>query len=137
MNWELCPNLSFTVENKVGNLHKIGHISNLTWWIWYSIHSNFKNFVNDLEKICFPLEQNFEPIGNCAHTTGFLVLGKALLILLPLYLPMLIIQISTQTDNHKHRKSVATKKVHSLKKWVWIFETLNSTFYTKKHLFFL
>ena len=32
MNWEnLCPNLSFTVENKMENLHKAGHISNLTW----------------------------------------------------------------------------------------------------------
>ena len=33
MNWEkLCPNLSFTVENKLGNSHikKDGHISNLT-----------------------------------------------------------------------------------------------------------
>ena len=30
MNWEkLCSNLSFTVENKMGNLHKAGHISNL------------------------------------------------------------------------------------------------------------
>ena len=27
MNWEtLCPNLSFTAENKMGNLHKAGHI---------------------------------------------------------------------------------------------------------------
>ena len=33
MNWEnLLPNLSFTVENKMGNLHKTkdGHILNLT-----------------------------------------------------------------------------------------------------------
>ena len=31
MNWEkLCTNLSFTIENKMGNLHKAGHISNLT-----------------------------------------------------------------------------------------------------------
>ena len=36
---------------------------------------------------------------------------KALQILLPLYLQMLIMQISTQTDNHKYRSNVATKKV--------------------------
>ena len=31
MNWEkLYPNLSFTVEIKIGNLHNAGHISNLT-----------------------------------------------------------------------------------------------------------
>ena len=31
MNWEkLCPNLSFTAENKMGNLCKASHISNLT-----------------------------------------------------------------------------------------------------------
>ena len=31
MNWEkLCPNLSFTVENKLGNLHKADRISYLT-----------------------------------------------------------------------------------------------------------
>ena len=38
-----------------------------------------------------------------------LTLGKALLILLPLYLQMLIMKVSTQTNNHKYRKSVATK----------------------------
>ena len=36
-NWKkLCPNLSFTVENKMENLHKTGHIS--------KVSSNFKNF---------------------------------------------------------------------------------------------
>ena len=32
MSWEnLCPNLTFTVENEIGNLHKIGyHIFKLT-----------------------------------------------------------------------------------------------------------
>ena len=44
MNWEkLNPNLSFTAENKKGNLHKAGHISNLIWWTIYSLSSNFKN----------------------------------------------------------------------------------------------
>ena len=33
MNWEnLCPNSSFTGENKMGNLHKAGHNSVLPWW---------------------------------------------------------------------------------------------------------
>ena len=33
INWEkFCPNLLFTAENQMGNLCKIGHISNLTWW---------------------------------------------------------------------------------------------------------
>ena len=56
--------------------------------------------------------ESFESIGNFAHAAGFLTLEKVLLlILLPLYLQMVIVQISTQTDNHKYRKSVVTKKV--------------------------
>ena len=51
---------------------------------------------------------NFEPTGNFAHTTGFSTLGKSLL---PLYLQMLIIKISTQIDNHKYRKVLQLKKV--------------------------
>ena len=56
----------------------------------------FQKIINELVKICFPLGKklNFEPIGNFAHTTGFLSLGKALLILLPLYIQILIMQIS-------------------------------------------
>ena len=50
-NWEkLCLNLSFTVENKMGNFHKAGHISNLTWWMRYSISSNLKNLSRNWEK---------------------------------------------------------------------------------------
>ena len=76
----------------------------------------FQECINKLGKICFPLgKMKFEPIGNFAHTIGFLTLRKVLLILLPLYLQMLIMQISTQTDNHKHRESVATKKVVFIK----------------------
>ena len=75
---------------------------------------------------------NFEPTGNFAHTTGFSTLGKAIL---PLYLQMLIMQISIQTDNHKYRKVLQLKK-STLKKWVWCFETLNSTFYAKNIQFF-
>ena len=39
----------------------------------------------------------------------FLTLGKALLIPLPLYLQMLIMQVSTQTNNHKYRKVLQLK----------------------------
>ena len=52
---------------------------------------------------------NFEPIGNFLHTTEFLTLEETLQILLPLHFQMLIKQISTQTDNHKYRKSFSTK----------------------------
>ena len=45
-------------------------------------------------------KQNFEPIGNSAHTTEVLASGKALLTLSLLYLQMLKILISTKTDNH-------------------------------------
>ena len=51
-------------------------------------------------------------------------LGKALLVLLPLYFQMVMRQMSTQTDNHKCRKNVATK-VQFFKKWVLGLETLN------------
>ena len=77
----------------------------------YYISSNFKNLSKNWVKYLFHLEKwNFQPTGNFAYNTGFLTLRKALLILLPLYLQMLIMQISTQTDNHKYRKNVATKK---------------------------
>ena len=70
----------------------------------------FQEFINEFGKIYFALGKNFEPVGNFAHTTGFLTFGKALLIFLPLYIQMLIMQISTQANNQKYRKSVATKK---------------------------
>ena len=55
MTWEmLCLNLNFTAENKIGNLHKAGHISTSTWGITYSISSNLKNLL-ELVKIRFPL----------------------------------------------------------------------------------
>ena len=44
----------------------------------------FEEFINELGKICFPLGKwNLEHIGNCSHTTEFLPLAKAVLILLP------------------------------------------------------
>ena len=50
----------------------------------------------------FPIRKkwNFEPTGNLAHTTLFLTLGKFLLILITPSFQMLIMQISTQTDNN-------------------------------------
>ena len=71
----------------------------------------FQEFINELEKYVFNWEKcNFEPIGNFGHDIKFLTLGKALLILSPLYVFMLILQISTQADNYMQRKTVATKK---------------------------
>ena len=62
----------------------------------YYISSNFKNLSKNWVKYLFHLEKwNFEPTGNFAYNIGFLTLRKALLILLPLYLQMLIMQIST------------------------------------------
>ena len=110
--FSIGPNLSFTAENNMVNLHKAGHTSTLTCWMRYSISSNFKNLLLNWVKYVFQREKwNFEPIGNFAYTTGFLNFRKALLILLPLYLQMLIMQISTQTDNKKYRKSLVTKKM--------------------------
>ena len=55
MTWEmLCLNLNFTAENKMGNLHKAGHISTSTWWMTYSVYSYLKN-LSELVKIYFPL----------------------------------------------------------------------------------
>ena len=55
----------------------------------------------NLVKYVFHWEKrNLEPIGDFAHTTEFLSFRKALLIILLVYLQMLMIQISTQTDSH-------------------------------------
>ena len=90
---KLCLNLSFTVENKMENLHKTGHIS--------KVSSNFKNLSINWDKYVFRWEKwNFEPNENSAHTGEVLAYGKALLILLPLYLQMLKMLILTKTDNH-------------------------------------
>ena len=38
LNWEkLCPNFSFTVENKIQNLQKAGHILNVALDFKYSL----------------------------------------------------------------------------------------------------
>ena len=44
IDWEnLCPNLSYTVENKASNSHKKKLITFHTSWMKYSILQNFKN----------------------------------------------------------------------------------------------
>ena len=57
MNWELRPNLRFTVENKMGNLlidWGFPHFKlNMTEDIFHVLE--FKEFINELEKICFSL----------------------------------------------------------------------------------
>ena len=55
------------------------------------------------------------------------------IIQLPLFLKMLKTLILTQTDNHTEvqKKVLHLKKVHSFKKWLLSFETLNSTYYAK------
>ena len=58
---------------------------------------NFQEFINKLGEIRFHWEKwNFQSISKFAHTTELLTLGKAQLILLPLYLQMLIMQILTK-----------------------------------------
>ena len=57
MNWEkLYPNLSFTVENKVNNLHKIRSCSHFQQneIMRYFITSTCKNLPMNWKK-CFPL----------------------------------------------------------------------------------
>ena len=73
MSWEnLCPKLTFTAENKMGNPDKAGHISTLLWWKRYSISSILNNLSVNSVKYVFHLEKwNFEPTGNLTHKTGF------------------------------------------------------------------
>ena len=64
--------------------------------------------MNKLEKYAFHWEKyNFELIGNFVH--------KDPANTLTLYLQMLIMQISTQTDNHKYKKVL---QLSTLKKWL-------------------
>ena len=88
--------------------------------IMYSIRKN--RILKSLEILSVKL-QNFWPE------------ERVLPILLSLYLKMLMIKISTQTNNYKYRKSVTTKKSTLLKKWLWSFEILNLSFYAKRHFF--
>ena len=47
---KLGPNLSFTVQNKTGNLNKIKLFIFQTQWVRYSITSNVKNLSMSWEK---------------------------------------------------------------------------------------
>ena len=73
--------LSFTVENRVGNFHKIRlftFISNLTYNEWEIPLPLIQEFIKELAKHVFRWEKlNFEHIGNFVHTIEFLALGKA------------------------------------------------------------
>ena len=75
----------------------------------------FPEFINELEKMYFQLGKNWilNPLERCAYQICDLWKVPANT------LTPLIMQISTQTDNHKYRKSVATKKSIIFKKWVW------------------
>ena len=59
---------------------------------------------------------DFEPVGKCVSSAEFMTSRNTLLIFLPFYLWMLIMQILTETDNHKCRNSVTTKKSKIFKK---------------------
>ena len=61
-------------------------------------------------------EINFEPTGNFAHITKFLILRKVLLILFPLYL-----HVDNTNINRKYSNKATTKNVHS-------FKTVNPNF---------
>ena len=66
MNWEkLGPNLSFSVEKKMGNLHKI-------WLFPFQTYaSNFKNLSMNWETNVFHWEKwNFEPTMNSGCMYG-------------------------------------------------------------------
>ena len=68
----------------------------------------FQEFISKLRETCFPFKKwNFEPIRNFPHNTDVFTLENALVILFPIYLQMLIMQTSTQTANHKYRKSLS------------------------------
>ena len=63
MNWGLHPNLSFTFENKMGNRHKAGRISNISNVINETCYFlKFQELINELGKICFSFGEqwNFE-----------------------------------------------------------------------------
>ena len=56
MNWKyLCPNLGFTVEDKIGNLHQIGLLTFQTYHNeWYILQTQILELIEELRRICFP-----------------------------------------------------------------------------------
>ena len=134
--WELQPKTNiqkfqFWIYRWIGKIFILIYVSlsKIKWGI-YTIWSHFKldmvnnifdfltfqDFINELGEICLPLEKMefWSNLKFCAYY-WILTLGKALLTLFTLYLLILIMQLSTQTDNHKYRKSDVTKKIYSLK----------------------
>ena len=112
MNWEkLCPDLNFTAENKLGKLHKAGHILTLTW-LTYSISSSCKNLLMNWVKYMFSIGKNeiLNPLEILLIPQGFDLWKGPANSLTPSF-PKLIMQMSTQTDNHKYRKVLQLKKV--------------------------
>ena len=96
--------LSFTVENKVGNFHKIRLfilISNLSYNEWDIPLPLIKEFIKELAKHVFRWEKlNFKHFGNFVHTTEFLALGKTVNI----YINCLMFYPSKQHMKWKHFK---------------------------------
>ena len=120
---KLCPNLSFIFENKMGNLHKTGHIPNVTWWISYFISSNSKNLSINWENMFSIGEKwNLEPMGNFAYNTEFLILGKALLILLPFYIILSLIcnRVQKYFLQLEHHISLSYQRQLYLQMPLWI-----------------
>ena len=52
--WMSCPNLSFTIEIKMGNLHKAGRISNFS--------SNFKNLSMNCDMFSIGKNESLNPL---------------------------------------------------------------------------
>ena len=69
---------------------------------------NFQEFIKELGELCFPLGKMefWTHLKFCTYKRIF-DLGKGPANTLTLYLQTLTMQISTQIDNHKYRKSVA------------------------------
>ena len=77
MNWEkLCPNLSFSVENKIGNLNRLSKFQTFNKLDIPFPHVLRSQRIGKHEPIL--LIFHFESIGSSACTAKFLALGKAL-----------------------------------------------------------
>ena len=82
------------------------------------------------EKLIFHFEkQNFEPIGNCVHTTEYLAFGKALLARLYLKVKLYITKLLSVY--------ISYKKPHAIneKNFVWIFAFLRIPLTLKTYLY--
>ena len=105
----ICPNLSFTIENKMGNLRGAGHMSNF--------YSNFKNFSMNWDKYVFHWEKwvfgwNWLTYWEfCTYRQRFGLRNDPANTLTPLSSNAKNANInSKEVTIHKYRKSVATEK---------------------------